>query len=428
MSETITSPSGEGSTKDSAHFWRRLLDHQLKVTIAVIAGLVTIVGFLVLGLDLTMFHGETRTVFLEVAVSLILFGATTLFVTVAVVISLETRLEGSIKQILEGEKGEIEQILEREKGEIVTLRPMIEEMLESQKREILRLNKETQDAVYETREELRPLGGNWRALGLTNVYLTRSDALDEFGDHIRDELRSARAASARVADPAANDRIGQDGRTGTESEQAEAEGPRLWIVASSMKGLLESASMQFDGLGIFNWAAELAASDKLDLRIIMTHPYYAKLRAGQEDRTEGAIPEEIQEAVNHLRREKVPARFVKMVAATPTVFAITTRDQMLLNPYPYCQEAFRSFTLTVRRSQTKREIRQIDRDIFEQYERRHFLLPWRSDKAVQLGHDYEIPQPPDNATPPPSDADAPLGRVDGAGASPNGALADSGPR
>ncbi len=427
MSETITRPSGEGSTKDpdaddahvsdSAHFWRRLFDHQLNVSIVVIAGLVTLVGFLVLGFDLTVFHGETRTVFLEVAVSLILFGTTTLFVTVAVVISLETRLEASI-----------EQILEREKREIVKLRPMIEEMLERQRHDILNLNQATQDAVRETQDELKPLGGNWRALGLTNVYLTRSDALDEFGQHIRDELRSARATKARDADPAANDRLSQDGRTGTESEQAEALGPRLWIVASSMKGLLESASTQFDGLGIFNWAAELAASDQLDLRIIMTHPDFAKLRAGQEDRGENAIPEEIQEAVNHLRREKIPARFVKMVAATPTVFAITTRDQMLLNPYPYCQEAFRSFTLTVRRSQTRREIRQIDRDIFEQYERRHFLLPWYSDRAVQLRDDYQIPPRPDSATPPPNGVGAQLGSGGGPEVSPNGAVADGGPR
>jgi hypothetical protein len=413
MSETASRALSEGLPKgpdaeiapldDSAHDWRRLFQHQLNVSIVVISGLITLVGSLVLGIDLTVLHGESKTVVLEVAVSLILFGTTTLFITVAVAASLETRMEASIKQILKGER-----------REIGNLAATVRNMLESERGEILKLNKATQDAVRETQADLRPLGGNWRALGLTNVYLTRSDALAEFGEQIRTELLSAEAAQAEDAEPAAKDRVIPDGRADTESGQAETERPRLWIAASSMKGLLEAAGKEFDGLGIFNWAANLAASRKLDLRIMMTHPDFAMLRAGQEDRGENAIPEEIREAVNHLRRENVPPELVKMVAATPTVFAIATRDQMLLNPYPYSQEAYRSFTLTVRRSKTKREVESIDRDIFEQYERRHFLLPWESDRALRLGDLYEIPLRPDNATPPPRSADVLLRSVSGA--------------
>jgi len=115
---------------------------------------------------------------------------------------------------------------------------------------------------------------------------------------------------------------------------------------------------------------------------------------------QNAIPEEIEDAVNHLKREKVPPEYVKMVVATPTVFAIATRDQMLLNPYPYSQEAYRSFTLTVRRSHTKRDIKSIDRDIFEQYERRHFDRPWVT--ALPLRPDYGIPKLPPGTVPPPA--------------------------
>ena len=384
MSKTISDASGKdsldpGKNKDpdagtaqsdeSRRTWRRLFQRQLTVSIVAFAGFLTLVGLLVLGFDLTVMHGDIKTVFLEVAVSLILFGATTLFVTVAVADSLETRLEASIKEILTSEKDAL-----------------------------ISINNDTKQMVQDTQEDLRPLGGNWRELGLTNVYLTRSDALDEFGEYIRDELRCA-----EDADPAVKDHARPDGRAGTGSEHAETERPRLWIAASSMKGLLESASKEFDGLGIFTWAAQLAADGKLDLRIIMTHPAYARSRAGQEDRGPNAIPEEIQEAVHHLMRQKVPPKYLKMVLATPTVFAIATRDQMLLNPYPYSKEAYRSFTLTVRRSQAKRgDHPSIERDIFEQYKDRHFDRPWET--ALPLGKHYGIPPLPIGVTPPPDNA------------------------
>ena len=193
MSKTISDASGKdsldpGKNKDpdagtaqsdeSRRTWRRLFQRQLTVSIVAFAGFLTLVGLLVLGFDLTVMHGDIKTVFLEVAVSLILFGATTLFVTVAVADSLETRLEASIKEILTSEKDAL-----------------------------ISINNDTKQMVQDTQEDLRPLGGNWRELGLTNVYLTRSDALDEFGEYIRDELRCA-----EDADPAVKDHARPDGR------------------------------------------------------------------------------------------------------------------------------------------------------------------------------------------------------------------------
>jgi membrane protein implicated in regulation of membrane protease activity len=345
--------------------WRGLFQRLLNVSIISFAGLFFLVGMAVLVIALTAIHGVLEPVFLEIAVSLILFGITTLFITVAVAHSLETRLEASITDILKGEKAAV-----------------------------VRLTQATQRIVQETQEDLRPLGGNWRALGLTNVYLTRSDALADFDAHIRSELSFA---EDRRSDPPRLNGTPRDDLDGLDpaDEPVDKDTPRLWIAASSMKGLLESASKHFDGLGIMTWAASLARDGLLDLRIIMTHPSLARLRAGQEARGSNAIPEEILEAVNLLKSQKVPPRFLRMVRATPTVFAIATRDQMLLNPYPYSQEAFRSFTLTVRRSHTRRDIESIDRDIFEQYERRHFNRPWRT--ALPLGPDYGIPlNPPDD--------------------------------
>jgi hypothetical protein len=66
-----------------------------------------------------------------------------------------------------------------------------------------------------------------------------------------------------------------------------------------------------------------------------------------------------------------------MTQASPTVFAIATRERMLLNPYPYGAEAHRSFALIVKRvHQEPNDHDSLHRDIFEQYEQRHFRRPW----------------------------------------------------
>jgi hypothetical protein len=44
---------------------------------------------------------------------------------------------------------------------------------------------------------------------------------------------------------------------------------------------------------------------------------------------------------------------------------------MILNPYPYQTEAFRCFTLIVRKTEVNA------RDIFNQYLRFHFEEPWQ---------------------------------------------------
>jgi hypothetical protein len=372
----------------SARAWRRLFRKQFNLTAGLIAGTLVMIGLLLLLIGLRLRRGELREVLLEVSVSLLLFGATTLFLTITVSNALDRSLRLSIRQVLQ-----------------------------EHNEKVLELTTDTQEAVRETAERIKPLGGNWRDLGLTNVYLTRSDALEaEFGKHIRDELYRAAAIDPTTIteemelretfkydaeSAAAGFSLGRE--FDPEAYEPESTRCRLWIAASSMKGLLEAASVEFDGLGMFTWAAELAKNRQLDLRILMTHPVYAGVRANQESRGKNAIPEEIKEALGHLKLREVPPIRVRMVATTPTVFAIATRDEMLLNPYPYSQEAYRSFSLTVRRSHPGElgDHQAINRDIFEQYARRHFILPWISKNTLILPEDYEIPPlPPGTPTPP----------------------------
>lgn len=354
-----------------------------------VASLFAIIGMLlILFLILSPIAIGTgiREPLIEVGISLALFGPTTLVITLLASRQLERELMVKVTSTLEDI---------------------------------------TQQSV-DIREDLKPLSGNWRELGLTNVYLTRADALREFGEHIVNELSHARARQSQVIAP---QRLTETSSTRapvpaapeagvSDASEASIAAPmphsgdqhslemggvfrrdaddvadeprsdiRLWIAASSMKGLLEAASKEFDGMGIFSWAASLAREGKIDLKILMTHPEYAEARAEQETRNENSITEEIREALRHLKAWKVPLRCIRMAQATPTVFAIATRERMLLNPYPYGQEAYRSFTLTVRRAREDQSNHpDIHRDIFEQYQYRHFELPW--DGAITLD-DYD---------------------------------------
>jgi hypothetical protein len=65
---------------------------------------------------------------------------------------------------------------------------------------------------------------------------------------------------------------------------------------------------------------------------------------------------------------------------------------MLLNPYPYTEEGSLSFTILVSRAHAGRNPNPaLHRDVFEQYEERHFQLPWHD--GLPLLDGYGIPRP-----------------------------------
>jgi hypothetical protein len=328
--------------------------------VATLFGVLGVLVVLIVGLSPISIGESVRTPLIEVGISLALFGPTTLVITLLASRQLEQALMANVDGTLQ----------------------------------------EIKKQSVDIREDLQPLSGNWRELGLTNVYLTRGDALREFGEHIVNELSHARAedagssSRAQMIAPtvcASNENLPLNGGFSSQGEPFAAPKIRLWIAASSMKGLLEAASKEFDGMGIFSWAASLALQEKIDLRILMTHPEFAEVRAHQETRNANSITEEIKEALRHLKTWKVPLHCIKLAEATPTVFAIATRERMLLNPYPYGQEAYRSFTLTVRRAREDQSNHpDIHRDIFEQYQSRHFELPWES--ALPLSDYDSVPE------------------------------------
>jgi hypothetical protein len=222
--------------------------------------------------------------------------------------------------------------------------------------------------VTEDLKRFVPLFGTSHILGLVSVHLTRTDALDGFMQYIKDEIDYAHDVAHR--------------RQRAHDDVLALEKGRLWFVSSSMMGFLTYASKDFDGKRALRRAAQLAKADALDVRIMMTHPRRADERADQESRRPDAIPGEIRANIDILRDLGVERSWVRLVDATPTVFAIGTREVLLLNPYPYGQEAYRAFCLVVQRTPEPETPLARSRDVYQQYEEQHFAPSW--DQGIQI--------------------------------------------
>jgi hypothetical protein len=172
-------------------------------------------------------------------------------------------------------------------------------------------------------------------LGLEGIYPTRLVALDAFVEPLEREIRN-----------------------GT--------GGRIWIFASSGKGLVQMPVGRFNGISIISRAQAAGC----DLRILFTHPELADRRASQERRPYGAILKEVRLSLGDLLLAEVDRRNVKYCSGAPTVFGICTSDLMLLNSYPFGVEAYGSYTIIVRRTPN------VNSGIFHTYEREHFEKAW----------------------------------------------------
>jgi hypothetical protein len=365
----------ENLTESTETPLKRLLRKQVHLTASILATTSAIIGSMLLLFGLKVTRDEVQHVLVEIGVSLVLFGVTTLVTTILVSNALDKKLELTVRDFTR------------------------------HGREVLDIVTHTQNAVAETAAAIKPLGGHWRELGLTNAYLTRSQALQsEFGAAIRDELRHASQGchdcwgwSRETTTPPGADTDQGGGDPRSEGRSGGAGGPqlgrpRLWIMSSTLRGFLEFAGEAFDGAGMLAWAMDLTRNGRLDLRIMLTHPVFAAVRASQENLDARVVQQEVSATLAFMERNEVPNDRVRLIPTTPTVFAVATRNEMLLNPYPYSQAAYRSFCVTVRRNHSEpADHRALNRDIFEQYERSHFIEPWESGLTVVMTEDYEVP-------------------------------------
>jgi hypothetical protein len=174
-------------------------------------------------------------------------------------------------------------------------------------------------------------------LGLERVFASRSEALTCFHDEFEREIERSRCKNENM----------------------------IHFVSTSMRGFLVADARDFDGPHLIEELVE----NRVNLRIMLTQPQFAELRAEREKRTAGAITHEIEGAVTQLRTLGVDSAHIKFYSGTPTVFGIATSEAMLLNPYPYEDESHRCMTMIVRKTENKQ-------DIYHQYFKAHFARPW----------------------------------------------------
>jgi hypothetical protein len=192
--------------------------------------------------------------------------------------------------------------------------------------------------------EWSPLTAQCFKLGVQGVYLTRTGALEAFNWFLDAEIRKAHRK-----EPA-----------------------RIWFVCSSIKGFMTAATADFNG----RKTIQLIVQSGCDLHILMTDPSKADLRASQEGRASGEIPDEIKVYLANFKRLGIKRECIKFYPGTPTVFGIATTERILLNPYPYETQAFECFSLIVQKTI------EAPADIFSQYWEFHFNRPW--EKAVEI--------------------------------------------
>jgi transcriptional regulator with XRE-family HTH domain len=141
----------------------------------------------------------------------------------------------------------------------------------------------------------------------------------------------------------------------------------ITVVSSSFSGVLRVATARFAEL------LQEKASVVQRFRVLMTEPTdMGRHREKQEGRATESIETEIFENAEklikdwHLKEENI--RFYK---GAPTVFLLFTSERMLLNPYTYQTEAFKTFTIEVARTR-------FEDDAYSQFAGHHFERPWNS--------------------------------------------------
>jgi hypothetical protein len=173
-----------------------------------------------------------------------------------------------------------------------------------------------------------------KELGLVMVYENRGQALEPFMNHLEDYVHRVK-------------------------------GGEVVFVGSSLKGVIEDEP---------KYAAQLErilkdAKGQCEFRFLLTHPFYSKFREDQEESPPGGIAIEILHAIAWLEQRGVSPRNIKVYKGTPTCFMIATTERMMINPYPYQKQAFRSFCLEL---ENVRE----GKSIYNSFWTNHYHKPW----------------------------------------------------
>jgi hypothetical protein len=130
-------------------------------------------------------------------------------------------------------------------------------------------------------------------------------------------------------------------------------------------------------------ARKLEHKTKLNIKVklLLTHPKVADLRAEQEGRKPEAIGQEIIKSLQILRNWEILPE-IRLYLGTPTIFAIKTKCEMLLNFYAYKAYAYESPCLIVHKDEERSYAY-----FYDDYDKAHFGA-WDS-SATEIVNDYE---------------------------------------
>lgn len=164
-------------------------------------------------------------------------------------------------------------------------------------------------------------------------------------------------------------------------EQMEHEHHEIFLIGTSLRGLLdeEIGDVAFQEILKDKFEKIEKGTLKLRIKILLTHPAFAYLRQDleklQSRKEEFSIGQEIYDAVLQLKRLGAKPYHIQFVKGTPTCFAVKTSKNMLINPYPYQDQALGSFCLVIS-NEPNRDY------IYRLFERTHFI--WDSPNTEPL--------------------------------------------
>ena len=161
----------------------------------------------------------------------------------------------------------------------------------------------------------------------------------------------------------------------------ENETDEIFLVGTSLRGLLHPhiGDEIFQKILKDKFAAIKEGRSSVRIRIMLTHPAYAYLRQNLENlfarKEEFSIAQEIYEAVLQLMDLGAESHNIQFIKGTPTCFGVKTSRAMLINPYPYQDQALGSFCL-ITSNEPNRD------HIYRSFDKTHFI--WDSPNTVSL--------------------------------------------
>jgi hypothetical protein len=139
------------------------------------------------------------------------------------------------------------------------------------------------------------------------------------------------------------------------------------IIGSTLKGLL--VQNYFEG-----WVRD-AITAGISLKFIFTHWDYIGYRESQEDKKNGTIISELCQNISQLLAWGVPESSIRLAYGTPTLFLLIAGSDMIINPYTFTRESYRSMTVHIKNPDPSNPQGPND-SIWFQYYRNHYLTVW----------------------------------------------------